>query len=338
MKIMLYKDSTAKIRLAEITENLLRIAPDILFMTGSAKFSLTGNVVSSPGSYQQLSDSLLQETADSVMVLLFTEKRYDNNYFWEGDGKNSIISFFGWDHLTNLSRNNGSVYFICAILVRALCKGGLHYNNTGCINDFWRDKTGVDVGMRSAFVCPMCLLEFQRNSTSAEKRLLQQIQAILNDVSIASRIDMDICDYWSLRKQDELFDVFLCHNSEDKKTMRELCTRLKQDGIKTWFDEEQLPPGRPWQDELEKQIERIKTAAVFVGKKGIGPWQQPEIRAFLQEFVKRRCPVIPVILSDCTPIPQLPLFLNQLTWVDFRKDTPDPYKQLLWGITGRKPK
>ena len=106
----------------------------------------------------------------------------------------------------------------------------------------------------------------------------------------------------------------------------------------TWLDEEQLPPGRVWQDALEEQIEHIKTAAIIVGSSGIGPWQQIEVKAILQEFINRKCPVIPVILGDCSNVPQLPLFLKQFTWVDFRKQTPDPIYRLLWGITGVKPK
>jgi hypothetical protein len=77
--------------------------------------------------------------------------------------------------------------------------------------------------------------------------------------------------------------------------------------------------------------------AVFVGESGFGPWQDLEMQAFLREFVKRRCPVIPVILPDCDNVPDLPVFLSGMTWVDFRVDDPDPLKKLVWGITGKKP-
>ncbi len=59
-----------------------------------------------------------------------------------------------------------------------------------------------------------------------------------------------------------------------------------------------------------------------------------EVEAFIRQFMKRGCPVIPVILPDTVKEPQLPLFLEGMTWVDFRKQTPDPMMQLFWGITG----
>ncbi|HEV2765268.1 MAG TPA: TIR domain-containing protein, partial [Pyrinomonadaceae bacterium] len=54
------------------------------------------------------------------------------------------------------------------------------------------------------------------------------------------------------------FDVFLCHNVADKPAVRDIGGRLKRRGILPWLDEEQLRPGLRWQDELEKQVEKIK--------------------------------------------------------------------------------
>ena len=132
------------------------------------------------------------------------------------------------------------------------------------------------------------------------------------------------------------FDVFLCHHGIDKSDVKKVGEKLKEQGILPWLDEWELRPGIPWQRLLEERIENIKSAAVFVDKSGIGPWQLLELEAFLREFVNRGCPVIPVLLSDAPDEPQLPLFLKGMTWVDFRKQEPDPMRQLIWGITGER--
>jgi hypothetical protein len=131
------------------------------------------------------------------------------------------------------------------------------------------------------------------------------------------------------------FDVFLCHHGIDKPIVKRIGEQLKERGILPWFDEWALRPGLPRQKILEQQIEDIKTVAVFVGKDGIGPWQQQELDAFLGEFVRRGCPVIPVLLPGAPHEPKLPVFLRAMTWVDFRHQDPDPLQQLLWGITGK---
>jgi hypothetical protein len=131
------------------------------------------------------------------------------------------------------------------------------------------------------------------------------------------------------------FDVFLCHNGKNKDEIKRIGEMLKEQGILPWLDEWELRPGIPWQHLLQQQIKQIKSAAVFVGKDGIGPWQQQEIAAFLREFVKRRCPVIPVLLAKAPKQPRIPPFLEGMTWVDFREQAPDPMARLIWGITGK---
>ena len=132
------------------------------------------------------------------------------------------------------------------------------------------------------------------------------------------------------------FDVFLCHSWADKPAVKKIAQQLKDRGVLPWLDEWELPPGQPWQPLLERQIASIKSAAVFVGAGGVGPWQEQELYGFLREFVARRSPVIPVLLMNAPEQPKLPVFLNAMTWVDFRKLDPDPLAQLVWGITGNR--
>jgi hypothetical protein len=133
----------------------------------------------------------------------------------------------------------------------------------------------------------------------------------------------------------EIFDVFLCHNSVDKPAVREIAQMLVKEGIAPWLDEDQIMPGTTWQTALGEQIEGIKSAAVFVGDAGLGPWQNQESQALLNQFVKRGCPVIPVVLPSAKTAPDLPWMFANLHCVDFRTDS-QPLKRLIWGITGMR--
>ena len=137
-------------------------------------------------------------------------------------------------------------------------------------------------------------------------------------------------------KTQKTFDVFLCHNTIDKPQVRLIAEQLQSNGLTPWFDEWEARPGFPWLDVLQEQIAQVKAAAVFIGANGIAPWQQMTIDALLREFAYRQCPVIPVILTGTLETPQLPAFLEGITWVDFRDSQPDPMQQLQWGITGKR--
>jgi hypothetical protein len=132
------------------------------------------------------------------------------------------------------------------------------------------------------------------------------------------------------------FDVFLCHNWQNKPAVRRLAQQLRERGLRPWLDEEQLRPGMPWQPVLEEVIVSIPAAAVIVGPQGVGPWQDQELDAFIRQFIRRRCPVVPVLLPGAQRL-NLPVFLDGLTWVDLTTTEPDPVDMLYWGITGRQP-
>lgn len=136
----------------------------------------------------------------------------------------------------------------------------------------------------------------------------------------------------------ETFDVFLCHNSADKPTVLQLAEELVARGLRVWLDVKELIPGRPWQEALEAILQTAKSAAVLVAKDGVGPWQDREVRACLDEFVRRELPVIPVLLPEAPQKPEFPLFLRAFTWVDLREGiTREGIDQLVWGITGQRP-
>jgi hypothetical protein len=224
-----------------------------------------------------------------------------------------------------------------------------HENNTGCIYDFLWDKSGIDMRLRGGAMCRDCLSRVQESIAIDSTRkmlmfdcsvaeILEDLNFLIDEVSTASKRELDILQYWESKiTSSDSFDVFLCHNSQDKPSVRELYQQLVEKGIKPWFDEEHLIPGTAWQDELQATIPKIRTVAVIVGSHGQGPWQDFELRAFLIEFASRGCRIIPVILSDAPSVPELPLFLRQFTWVDFRRTEPCPINRLLWGITGKRP-
>ena len=195
-----------------------------------------------------------------------------------------------------------------------------------------RRERGVDW-----LVCPVC--EERVSLRDREERLLTATAAMVFEMdgkANSLRAAATAVSILEGKIATEDFDVFLCHNSQDKAAIKEIGGELKRRGILPWLDEWELRPGFSWQIELEKQITKIRSAVVFVGKSGLGPWQKSELHAFLSEFHDRKCPVIPALLPDAPVAPELPVFLRGMTWVDFRKQNPLPIDQLIWGITGER--
>lgn len=137
--------------------------------------------------------------------------------------------------------------------------------------------------------------------------------------------------------ESQQFDVFLCHNSEDKSAVKKIAKRLRERGITPWLDDWDVQPGKYFYDVFEEQIEQFRSVAVFIGRSGTGPWQRLEIIAFLDELIKRGCPRIPVLLPGAPKDLELPPLLRGANKVDFRLETSQPFERLVWGITGKRP-
>jgi hypothetical protein len=140
--------------------------------------------------------------------------------------------------------------------------------------------------------------------------------------------------------REDQFDVFLAHNTKDKPDILKINDYLLKKGIYSWIDVEQIPPGRWFQDVIQAIIPKIKSAAIFIGKHGIGRWQAVELRSFISQCVERDMPVIPVLLPGVTQMPDELVFLKELGFIQFEKsiDELSCLENLIWGVTGENHK
>jgi len=137
---------------------------------------------------------------------------------------------------------------------------------------------------------------------------------------------------------NDTFDVFLSHNSDEKRFAKELGIRLCECGLRVWLDAWELRPGLSWQDGLLEGLSASRSCAVLIGKSGYGGWHKKEMEvALLQQ--RPEYPVIPVLLPGAPDRAEIGAFLSLLTWVDCRLGLNDSeaIERLIWGITGLRP-
>lgn len=134
------------------------------------------------------------------------------------------------------------------------------------------------------------------------------------------------------------FDVFLAHSDRDKPLIRRIYRNLQNLGLRPWLDEEEIAPGASFQDEIQRAIRRVSTAAICIGSEGLGQWQEIELKALISECIDREVRVIPLLLPGVLSIPERLAFLRQYNYVAFQdaEDEQALYR-LEWGITGKKP-
>ncbi len=254
--ITLFKEHDVPVDMEAIVGNLNAICKTDTFKKGKSRFSVKSDVVQYPASYRNLSSTIRREAKNDLFSFLMTNKQYYNNYFFESHGNLAILSFYGWDYLTKLSRNNGLVLFIADFLALEIDGTYRHQDTTGCIYDFLWDKTGIDAGMRSSFICPRCLTRISTKKLSKLQRdLLVDLNQILNVLGAASKWNLDIVEYWNTsdtaQKQEKVKDEqvlpqldFIPDKDEEgyinvyREAIKELCKNYLE------LTNEPLPPNK----------------------------------------------------------------------------------------------
>ncbi|WP_293150525.1 MULTISPECIES: toll/interleukin-1 receptor domain-containing protein [unclassified Microcoleus] len=133
------------------------------------------------------------------------------------------------------------------------------------------------------------------------------------------------------QETEQNFDVLLCYNQEDQFTVKNIANQLKQKQIRPWLDIWEVPGGVKSYEQLEKDIERIRSVAFLIGSNGC-PWQKDPLISVIEEFFERDVRLIPVILKNVPPEPKLPIYLKRKRSVDFRHEESEPLKELIWAI------
>jgi hypothetical protein len=138
------------------------------------------------------------------------------------------------------------------------------------------------------------------------------------------------------------YDVFLCHNSKDKKAVDRIRELLQSRKITCFIDKHNLEPFQVFEKQLEEAILQARAAAIFLGKSGWGSYQLKEIDAFTKKLSKHpNYRIGLVILPGCPNANDISIYLKgemssikDRHWIDFYQEDVDPVEKLIEGILG----
>jgi TIR domain len=123
------------------------------------------------------------------------------------------------------------------------------------------------------------------------------------------------------------YDVFLSHTSKDKPAVCELAERLKQDGLRVWFDEWVIQPGDSIPLKIEQGLEQSRTLILVMSQNAFASeWVSLERHTVLfRDPTNAERRFIPLRLDDV----EITDTLQQFAYIDWRQKAPDQYTRLL---------
>jgi WD40 repeat protein len=128
------------------------------------------------------------------------------------------------------------------------------------------------------------------------------------------------------------YDVFLSHNSQDKPRVRKLAERLRDAGLRVWFDEWVIWPGDDIYLAIERGLEAARVQVLCLSPAALGSeWVVLERSTVLfRDPTNAGRRFIPLLLEDC----ELPDTLRRYKYVDFREEAKTALEELLTACQG----
>jgi len=192
MNLLLIFDKNFTINKTKLSDFFKQKAFQYIDITIHEKnIKLKERFISNPSSFNKIKNSF-----DNIKyydkVFIFTDKQYEDNYFFHTQENLVICSFYGWKYFTNLSKSNGIIYFIVDVLALEIDPSFRHQKITGCIYDFLWDKTGIDTGMRNSIFCESCQTRLNKTLVDEKKSFFKELEILMDELSISSTKNRDI--------------------------------------------------------------------------------------------------------------------------------------------------
>ncbi|HEU0301565.1 MAG TPA: TIR domain-containing protein [Longimicrobium sp.] len=120
---------------------------------------------------------------------------------------------------------------------------------------------------------------------------------------------------------DFTYDVFLSHNSDDKPRVRRLAERLRDAGLRVWFDEGNARP-----NEIARALEASRVQVLCLSPAALGSdWVSLERNTVpFRDSTNAERRFIPLLLADS----DIPDTLQRYQYVDYREETEEAFATL----------
>ena len=120
-----------------------------------------------------------------------------------------------------------------------------------------------------------------------------------------------------MTNEKQHYDVFLSYSHKDMAWAKEFATTLKNRGVTTWFDDDNLQPGDNWGKSIEQALRESNTLVLVLSQSNVNsPWTFFELGAAFAD--KKR--IIPVLAED-VDISQVPLPVRKLQMLHIKSPT-----------------
>lgn len=121
--------------------------------------------------------------------------------------------------------------------------------------------------------------------------------------------------------------AFISYSTKDNDFVDRLSIELIKNRIHIWRDKWEMRPGDSLIDKIQEALIDSSFLLIVLSENSVqSEWCRKELNAgFMRELSKKDVTLIPILIDDC----EIPLFLQEKVFADFRTSFEDGFKNLL---------
>lgn len=306
MIIGLYKEEDVEVDLENLVNFLNQLSKNITFRLGKEKFIIGEQELSSlkiRSNY--LSKKIKKEIKNDDFSLFISNKPFEDNYFFHEIKNRNLLSLFGWENLTNYSKNTGVVYFILWILALDLDNTTRHLydaNFTHCIYNFAGIKSEINTMINSAIICDDCQNRLSELNDKKKELMYNELQILLDVLDKSKEFD-DILKYWKSIKKEKV-KIFFSYAHKDREYLEEFKEYIKiferNELVERWDDNE-LIVGEKWDNSIKEKIYSADIIIFLLSSTSLASdyIYNHELKIAFELKEMEESYVVPIIIKEC---------------------------------------
>lgn len=116
--------------------------------------------------------------------------------------------------------------------------------------------------------------------------------------------------------------TFFSYSRDDSEFVKKLADDLRANGVDIWLDQDDIPVGKNWDDEIQKALFGAQNQLIVLTPSAVS---SPNVMNEIMVAVTKKKNIIPIKLKEC----ETPLQIARLQWIDFTTDYDKGFNQLL---------
>ena len=123
--------------------------------------------------------------------------------------------------------------------------------------------------------------------------------------------------------------TFFSYSRDDSEFVKKLADDLRANGVDIWLDQDDIPVGKNWDDEIQKALVGAQNQLIVLTPSAVS---SPNVMNEIMVAVTKKKNIIPIKLKEC----ETPLQIARLQWIDFTTDYDKGFNHLLKALASEK--